>query len=210
MIYEALSLIQSELEVYIQGINSSGDVPQVTLGNVALLESENASFENGILVSLVNVEEESALKNTNGFNRLNKDLRYVNPPISLNLYILFSSHWPVGNYDQAMRGLSWVIEFFQGSNIFNIKNSPYGAQALAPSEEIGDGEIESENLLEFRLILDMYTLTFEQINHLWGSLGGKQIPFVMYKGRLVQLFSDRALKDGQIIERTRNNPGIIE
>ena len=53
--------------------------------------------------------------------------------------------------------------------------------------------------MELRLHPELYTLTFEQINHLWGSLGGKQSPFVMYKVRLVKIQSSIA-EEGPVIE----------
>jgi hypothetical protein len=54
-------------------------------------------------------------------------------------------------------------------------------------------------LTELRLHPELYTLTFEQINHLWGSLGGKQSPFVMYKVRLVKVQS-LVTSEGPLIE----------
>jgi hypothetical protein len=46
----------------------------------------------------------------------------------------------------------------------------------------------------------MFTLSFEQINHLWGSLGGRQMPFVMYKLRLVSVTEHALLREVPLIE----------
>jgi hypothetical protein len=48
--------------------------------------------------------------------------------------------------------------------------------------------------------MELYTLTFEQINHLWGSLGGKQMPFVMYKLRLIALTDRTIVREVPLIE----------
>jgi hypothetical protein len=48
-------------------------------------------------------------------------------------------------------------------------------------------------------------MTFEQINHLWGSLGGKQVPFAMYKARLVAVSDHRSLGQGRLIEKIEGN-----
>ena len=40
---------------------------------------------------------------------------------------------------------------------------------------------------EIEICLDLHTLSFEQLNDLWGSLGGKQVPFVMYRARLIPI-----------------------
>jgi len=44
--------------------------------------------------------------------------------------------------------------------------------------------------------LDLFSLTFEQINHLWGSLGGKQVPFVLYRARLLSLTAKEIKETG--------------
>jgi hypothetical protein len=51
----------------------------------------------------------------------------------------------------------------------------------------------------------MYTLTFEQINHLWGSLGGRQIPFVMYKVRMVAITERSIRREVPLIEEVDTN-----
>ena len=59
-------------------------------------------------------------------------------------------------------------------------------------------------LNEIRLVPELYTLTFEQINHLWGSLGGKQSPFVMYKIRLVRI-QGRITAEAPLIESVKGD-----
>ena len=99
--------------------------------------------------------------------------------------MLFSANYD--NYDTALRRLSQVVTFFQGKNTFTLKNSPV-------PELIGDATIE------IRLILDLFALTFEQVNYLWASLGGKQMPFVLYKVRLVRIQADRTEAEVPVIE----------
>lgn len=202
MIFEALSIIRTELGAYIGRLGDGGNQGDVVLGNISLLESnETDSIKDKVVITLVNSEEESALKNSNGFYRMNGGgLTVENPPVYLNLYLLFSANWPDG-YDTAIRRLSNIIEFFQRNNIFTIQNSPDSADAFDPNDP---------GITELRLILNMYTMTFEQINHLWGSLGGKQIPFVMYKLRLVKVRSGKILREGSVIEKTRTDIGATE
>ena len=198
MISEALKIIRAELGNYIGGLGDSGNDGDVILGNISQLENDDTgALTDKIIITLVNAEEESALKNVNNFYRGNGPLTFHNPSIYLNLYILFTANWPT-NYEDALRRLSNVIEFYQGKNIFTIQNSP---------NSVNDQNIFSNP--DFKLILDMYTMTFEQINHLWGSLGGKQIPFVMYKVRLIKVDSDRILREGNVIDETQNDTGVL-
>ncbi|MEZ4774806.1 MAG: DUF4255 domain-containing protein [Bacteroidia bacterium] len=181
MISKALTILVRELNDYINSVDlDSANRPDVVeLGNIALAESSgntnNGALEK-VVLSLVNIEEEKRLKNTPTFIKNGSQTEYINPPINLNLYLLFSCSFD--NYTTALRRLSQVIEFFQGKYVFTQANSPNAGFASDPQ------------ISEMKLVLDIHTLNFEQINDLWGSLGSKQVPFVMYKTRLVMLRRD--------------------
>jgi hypothetical protein len=42
-------------------------------------------------------------------------------------------------------------------------------------------------LSEFKLIFDLYSPSLEEVNHMWGTLGGKQYPFALFNMRLLDL-----------------------
>ena len=44
-----------------------------------------------------------------------------------------------------------------------------------------------DQLEAFKLIFDLYSPTMEEVNHLWGTLGGKQYPFDLYMLRMLDL-----------------------
>ena len=186
MIDVALSALQSTLQTFInEAIGSLQH--QVRLDNIALVESQDSADElkDKVIISLVNIEEESALKNGLHYRTspANGSVRYENPPIYLNLYLLFTVNFP-RQYSDALKLLSIIIQCFQGKNQFQVND-------------------------EMQLSLDLYTMTFEQINHLWGSLGGKQVPFVMYKARLVRITDKRPLGTGPLIEEIEGNVKVI-
>ena len=199
MINSAISLIVYQLNSYVRGL----DDESVVMGNIAFIESDSnaasAPLENRVVVTLVNLEEESAFKNISSTTRsVNGGVQYTNPPVYLNLYLLFTANFPA-NYDLAVQSISDVIKFFQQKRVFRLKNSP--------SIEIPDTPDPEFSAIE--LYLNLYTMTFEQINHLWGALGGKQMPFVMYKARLVEL-EDRILIDsGHLIEEVNRNENAL-
>ena len=83
----------------------------------------------------------------------------------------------------------------------------------AEAREFGDKRVklafeDDEDVQDMRLVLELYTLTFEQINYLWGSLGGKQMPFALYKLRLVEVEADRTRAVGAPIETIEANEVI--
>ncbi|MCB9264748.1 MAG: DUF4255 domain-containing protein [Lewinellaceae bacterium] len=201
MIFESLSIVRDELAAYIRSNGGSQTEDEVILGNVASLEGEEGNeLKNKIIMSLVNVEEESTLKNVPAFERVGGNIEYRNPAVYLNVYLLFCANYQRGAtpYEDALKRLSHVIQFVQGKNVFTIANSPNSrtSASVAGGAEDGGVVVVENDVKEIKLILDLYTLTFEQINHLWGSLGGKQIPFVMYKGRLVKVREPKLRSSG--------------
>ncbi len=192
MLLESLRLVEQSLSTYLfQRLGGVAGVVEVALGNVAALEQPGANLDDKLIVSLVNIEEERSLKNarTVRANGLTGTLEYRNAPVSLNLYLLFSANF-TNNYDKSLRILSLVIEFFQGQTTFRTP-APGGVGALA------DGQAE--------LTFNLYTMTFEQLNHLWGALGGKQLPSALYRVYLVQLEDAAAREGGRLIEEIAGN-----
>ena len=184
MITEAAVLIRDEIRNYLRQVNAVPRIEDVLLGNIASLENQ-AVLNDRVIISVVNVEEESALKNNKNWSRNSTGgIETAFPPVYLNLYLLFTATHPenIGDdqaYQNALGRIAAIVEFFQSKKVFTLQSSP----AFEPRN------LNERLLNEIRLVPELYTLTFEQINHLWGSLGGKQSPFVMYKIRLVKMQS---------------------
>lgn len=204
MIAKALRLVSAQLRQYIESTDTVSEppdgaeppTPYVVLGNIALLDTPDPPqpISQRIVLSLVNVHEEAAFKNLPNYERNGTDTRYRNAPVHMNLFLLFSANYDI--YENALIRLSQVIEFFQGKNTFTFHDSPLPEF------------IDDEEVADLKLILDLYTLSFEQINYLWGSLGGKQVPSVLYKMRLARLQADRTLGAGKLIEEIESNEEI--
>lgn len=190
MIDTALILLRDELNSY---INLKDASVNVVIDNIGLFETSNGeSLTNNVVISLVNIEEESTLKNQPALKRpfINNKGVYQNPPVYLNLYVLFVSNYSGNDYPLALKRLSYIIQFLQGKNSFTSSSSVSG----------GSIDLSNDNVTDLRFTLELYTLTFEQINHLWGSLGGRQMPFVMYKLRLVAITEGIRLREVPVIE----------
>lgn len=196
MIDAAFALLNNQLAAYIESMG--GDRLDVVMANIAAIDAANSNvdLERKVILSLVNIEEEAALKNAGPIYRNVKTLNYVNPPIYLNLYLLITAHYE--KYEDALTRLSNVIQFFQGKNSFSLKNSPPNDMLLNP-----------DTYEDIQLHLEMFSLSFEQLNHLWGSLGGKQWPSVLYKVRLVKITENRITAQGPIIEQVQTKDNII-
>jgi hypothetical protein len=186
MIDKALSLLSEELQNY---ITSSIGSAEVVVDNIGLLETSNSdSLIKRIVITLVNVEEESTLKNISPVKKgLSGAAIYENPPIFLNLYVLVTCNYSGDDYIHALERLSAVIRFFQGHNTFSYVD--YAGVNTPTADDF-----------DLKFTMELYTLTFEQINYLWGSLGGRQVPFVMYKLRLIAITDGRINREVPLIE----------
>jgi len=183
MLSHALTIVINELEKHLTDAYEAV-APQVRLANIAegVGNGANAGVPRDVLsFSMVNLREEKALKNGPHYARNDSALRvvYQNPPIFLNFHILVvATH---GNYENALLMLSRAIRFFQFNNVFD-QNSV--APDSLTKNLIGK---PLDHLEAFKLIFDLYSPTMEEVNHLWGTLGGKQYPFALYTLRLLEL-----------------------
>jgi len=136
---------------------------KLEVGNIATYDAGQNANNANLLMSVIRIEEESILKNFP--NQKIIDDKYVDkryPKIHLNYYILFTATLP---YHMAIGAIHRVIKFFQTNNTHTFDS---------------DGN-------QITLVLELFSPTFEQLNQIWSTLGGKQYPHVIYKVRLSEL-----------------------
>lgn len=203
MIIHALQILRKELDDFLNTFGADNS-DQVSLGNIAQLDlpqqGEANNLKNKVVITLVGIREEKTLKN-GPFSRRNDNtlqVEYFNPPVYLNLYLLVSVSQ--NNYNNALIYLSRIVSFFQAKNIFTQENtSPINSNIEVPPTERMD---------EFKLILELYNPSFEEQNQIWGTLGGKQLPSVMYLARLVEIKRAVPPTTGGLIEEIMLNATV--
>ena len=134
-----------------------------------LVDNDN---QPGAYISLVNVEEETALRNLPHVERRTSEASYVQPPVHVNLYLLFAFEFMT--YESSLLHLSKTIEFFQNRRVFSSETQTGPAANAFPTT------------LE-KLTFEMVNMNFDELNNLWGVLGGAYFPSVVYKARLVRI-----------------------
>lgn len=205
MFSHALTIVANELEAHLVA-EYGASAGSVVLGNIS--EGLVADVAKGpgvprdtLAFSIVNIREEKTLKNISNQVRNDVTLRvtYENPPVYLNLHILIvATHT---SYTNALLMLSRAVRFFQFRNVFDQDSvSPTSVTKGAPSNEL-------DQLETFKLIFDLYSPTMEEVNHLWGTLGGKQYPFVLYTLRLLDLKFKAVQAEAGLITEVLNNFG---
>jgi hypothetical protein len=181
---QVLKFLANQLDSYLQR-QQSNNSRNVVLGNVSLIGSneENGNLNNQVIISLVNVEEDRISRPVNNYVKVAQQnipqVIYKNPPVFLNLDILFTAYY--SDYQSSLLFLSYIIKFFQYQNVFTTLNAPDLPQQI---DEV---------------IFDLKTLSLQDLNNLWGILGSKYIPSVMYKVRLVAISDDFAEGDAKLV-----------
>jgi len=197
MIYETLQIIKEQLEAFLE---EEGFGKIVLLDNIALWQSgsDDASRIDGkVVLTLLKLEEESTLRNSPSVQVVDGRTEYRNPDINLNLYLLISAN--CDTYDKSLSAISKTIQLFQGRNNFTKANTVYKQPNMA-FEDIGS----------FRFVLNLYTPTFEELNNIWGTLGGRQLPSVIYRVQLISISSDKMSGAGSVITRVKGNLNDFE
>lgn len=200
MISHALSITANELNAHLVDYYAA-ESGQVKLGNL----SEGVATGSGdglsrdmLYLSVVNIQEEKTLKNLPHRIPDTASLKaiYENPPIFINLHILVTATHT--NYAVALSRLSRAIRFFQQNNVFTQDD-------VAPNS-ISDPTVDELDRLEsFKLIFDLYSPSMEEVNHLWGTLGGKQYPFVLYMLRMLDLKFKAVQGEGGLVQEIITN-----
>ncbi len=192
MIYETLQILKEQLDKFLidEGLGKI-----VVLENIALWESgstDATKIEDKVVLTLLKLEEETTLRNTPNFKIKNGKTEYKNPPVHLNLYLLISAN--CDTYDKSLRSISKVIQFFQGKKIFTSSNTIYNRTNVA-----------FDVLDYFKFVLELFTPSFEELNNVWGTLGGRQLPAVIYRIQLIKLERDKKLASSSVITHVGGN-----
>lgn len=185
MIYEVLQVVTEEVNAYF-------GTTAITLENIANVDQQDGDSESqGVFLTLLNMKEEYALKNRSNNHISGTDVNYKNPKVSLNLYLLFSAN--NSTYKESLKSIAKVIEFFQGKKIFTQDNTNFKKEG------------ELLDVKNFRFVVELFTPTFEELNFIWGTLGGKQYPSVIYKVALIEIERDVVVRKGAVISSLGTN-----
>ena len=183
MINQTLDFLVKELDTYLK-IKLGGMLTEkkIISGNISKIGDTDANDLKGpVVLSLVNIEEDRITKSPENYYKTDTGVVYQNPEMYLNLFLLFSCDKEPSKYLDSLKSISFVIQYFQFNRVFTKMSHP----ALP------------DNLQ--KLTVDLYNLNFEQINHLWSTLGGKYLPSVLYKLKAVTINEQLPFGDGSMI-----------
>lgn len=148
------------------------------------------SANNKLVLTLVNIEKDTLPFRPNAGTR-GRDERLLqnSAPLFVNLYLMMSANFGAGNYTEALKYISHAVVFFQQRPMFDQHNSP----GL-------DERIE-------RLVLDIVNLPIAELNNLWSLLGGRYLPSMYYKVRMMAIDAKALTGQVPVITDQRHNVG---
>jgi hypothetical protein len=189
MIDSALNFLTNEINAYLKLKNEpiSGTAPEIVLTNVAAEDGNWAIPPMTLGLSLINIEEERVFKEQQtAFRNEAGQIENYNPNLKLNLYVLVSANFAAGDaggntnttgiYSEGLKQLSYVISFFQGKYVFVPDNSPQLPAELK------------------KLVVELYSYSFEQQYNFWSVIGAKYLPSVLYKVRML-VYQEKFLQE---------------
>ena len=168
MIYSALNTISEKLNTHFSNRFSLSE-DKMLLSNIVNQDGTVAITETDkVILTLVNLQPEPI----SGSAQVASGGAYTNRPVNLNLFVLFSAHFSENNYSEALKFLSAIISYFQVNPAFSRENTP-----------------ELDPYIE-KLTFEIYDTNFQSLSYIWGMLGGKYLPSVVYKIRMVTFHED--------------------
>ena len=147
MIHNLVSSIGFRLDEFIKNKLSISEDTVVISSLVDMSGNMNQEIENKIAIFLINIEEEKITKN--GQFQSSPGMA---PPVTVNIYLMFSAYFPNFNYVESLRYISLVIEFFQNHNFFNNANTP----------------LLSDNI--DKLYAELYNVDINEVSRFWSSI----------------------------------------
>jgi hypothetical protein len=158
MIHNVVASIGYRLDEYIKNALSLSEETVIVSSLVDIKGNVNPDIENKVTIFLLNIEEERTAKNGHFQSHAGS-----NPPVTINIYLMFSAYFPNFNYMESLRYISLVIEFFQSNNSFASSNTPLLSNSID------------------KLFVEISNVGIDEISKLWSNIGANYVPSVAYK-----------------------------
>lgn len=176
MIKNVVTSITDDLNGYFQHRFTVSE-PKVIVSNLIGQDgSVPIGTDNRIICSVINIEQEH---NLSGGKHLSRNTIVNTPPIYLNLYLMFSSNFTDSNYLEGLHFLSSVTSFFQSKPVFTPQNTP----RLPPNTE--------------KITAEIHNVHVDNLGNLWGAIGAKYMPSIIYKLRMIEIAGAQRLEEIQ-------------
>lgn len=187
MINLTLQLLATQLNQYLKrAYDLSEDV--VVLSNLLDIDGNVPSnVNNKMVIFLTNIEKDATSSRQITMRATDQQIIASSPPLYLNLYVMMVANFSGNNYPEALKFMSSTISFFQRYPLFNHQTTP-----------------DLDKRIE-KLILDIENLTIQDISNVWSALGGKYLPSILYKVRMITFDAEEIIRKVPVVKESSSS-----
>ena len=175
MINLAIQLLAGQLNQHLRRTYALNQDMVVVSNLLDMDGSVVPNTHNKLVIFLTNIEKDSVPGPSAGAQGFGERILQRNSALHFNLYVMMTANFTGNNYAEALKVLSSTISFFQRNPLFSHHTSP-----------------EMDKRIE-KLALDIENLSVQDLSNLWGALGGKYMPSILYRVRMVTFDSDEII-----------------
>ncbi|MEO1513375.1 MAG: DUF4255 domain-containing protein [Bacteroidota bacterium] len=150
-------------------LNPSSDKVQLS----SIIEPDGSfsvQDNNVLLLKLVSIEPDPIANGSDPITYRGANPKLVeSSPLYLNLKILLAAYFKPKDLKSGLNMLSMGIAYLQGKTLWNPQNTPSLPKGVQ------------------RLTFEMEGLDLHQQSHMWGAIGVKQMPAILYKLRMLTI-----------------------
>lgn len=166
-----LEVIRKLANEYMQNLDRRSDDWVVLTSSVYHDGSVSESIRDKVVMTLYNITRENIVSTYTHTKGGPDSLSVVQPPIYIDLHLVFMANFAGHNYPDGLSAISGIISFFQ--------QNPWFTQANAP--DLGP-EID-------KITLELSSIDPVEVNYIMSMLGTRYLPSVFYKLRMLQFAS---------------------
>jgi hypothetical protein len=186
MISKAINIITTDINQFLKNRYNLNEDPVVISNLTGLDGSVSVDGENKIVLTIINIEQENTVqKQNNASFDMHTSFKYM-PPVYINIFVLMSAYFQHANYYESLKMLSASISFFQQKPFFNAQNTPGF-----------DGNLD-------KIVMEIVNLNINELSNLWGQLGGKYLPSVLYKMRMIKFDGNYPVEIINLVSSSQN------
>ena len=173
MIFQVLSFLTEELNTYLKAEFQTPQAKAILAAHVGVAGANAADFDNQMSLTLINIASEPTVRNLLPSRSGAGPHQQLGPALKLNLRVLLAANF--SEYSESLKFLGSTLAFFQGHPAFTIPP----ASSLAAVVD--------------RLTVEMEDTSYQDWSYLWGMLGAKHMPGVVYRVKMITIQDDVVL-----------------
>ena len=168
MIKKILTYYAERLEEYLSRLHHQPE----GLATVGLIGNGSEEHPNKMVVSLLNVERETAGGISAPVQRTPEGYARLSPPLLLNLNVMLAAVYDERRYAESLSVLSDTLKFIQSAPRFEVDGAGY--------------------------TIEIVSISTQDMNNVWTLLGGQYYPSVVCKLRRLVLDAEEITSAGSM------------